>query len=259
MDINQEKYRLKYLALKNLAIKINSSDDLADIAQEAVDRLIEILDLESGLVSFLDEAKNVTHEALSGSVEKNQLIKEIDKKILKNLREDFGAEFVLFSLEKEVSQTVFSYSIRCEKELVGAVTGLCLGKRDFSSEKDFLDALQSQLALASLKIQRIPEKDQEQKKIIKSEKLSAIMEVAVTINHEINNPLTAILGNVQLILGEKERLDQKTQQRLKAIEKGTLKIAEITKSLLSIIEPVITEYAPGIKMLDLSKSQKKTE
>jgi len=82
MDINQEKYRLKYLALKNLAIKINRADDLADIAQEAVDSLVEILDLESGLVSFLDEAKNVTHEALSGSVEKNLLIKEIDKKYL---------------------------------------------------------------------------------------------------------------------------------------------------------------------------------
>ncbi len=259
MGLDEEKYRLKYTVLKNLAVKITRRADLADIAQEAVDRMVEILELESGWVSFFDQKQNVTHEALSGSVDKNQLIKEIDKKAIKNLREEFGAGFVFFSLEKEGSQTLFSYSIKCEKKVLGAITGLSKGETDFSSEKEFLEALSSQLALASLRIKKIPEKDEEQKKIIESERLSAIMQVAVTINHEINNPLTAILGNIQLVLEGKERLDQRTEQKLKAIEKGALKIAEITKSLLSIIEPVITEYAPGVKMLDLSKSLKKNE
>jgi len=259
MTTEEEKYRLKYLTLKDLALKINTSADLADIAQIAVDRLVEIFDLDSGWVSFFDETKNITHEALSGIVEKNQFIKELDKKILKRLRDDLGGEFVFFSLEKEGILSLFSYCIKWEKRVVGAITGIAKGERDFFSEKEFLEALRTQLALACLKFLRIPQVDEERKKTIESERLSAIMQAAVAINHEINSPLTAILGNVQLALGEKEGLDPKIKERLIAIEKGALKIAETTKSLLNIIKPVITEYAPGIKMLDIDKSRKKSQ
>ena len=265
MEIDEGKYRLKYLALKELALKINSSDNLGDIAQVAVDRLIEILKLDSGWVRFFDESGNATDETISGSVEENQLLKEIEKKTLKNLRDNFGSDFVFFILEKKEIQTVFSCSIRRDKKTVGSISGLARGDVDFPSEREFLEALRNQLALASLKMDMIeeigkfPEKEEARKKLMESERITTIMQVAVTINHEINNPLTAILGNVQLALGERGKLDEGTIKRLESIEKGAVKISEVTKSLLSIIEPVITEYAPGIKMLDLEKSKKKAK
>jgi len=69
--------------------------------------------------------------------------------------------------------------------------------------------------------------------------------------------LTAILGNAQLLLTRKEHLDQETIEKLKIIEENALKIKEVTQNLLRIIEPVITEYAGGVKMLDIERSKKR--
>jgi len=127
----------------------------------------------------------------------------------------------------------------------------------------FLEALGSQLGLAATKAEgymtRAEKKkiDDEREQSIRSERLSAIMHTSVAVNHEINNPLTAILGNAQLLLTRKEHLDQETIEKLKIIEENALKIKEVTQNLLRIIEPVITEYAGGVKMLDIERSKKR--
>ena len=95
------------------------------------------------------------------------------------------------------------------------------------------------------------------KKIIRSERAAAVTETAVTINHEINNPLTAILGNTQLLLLNKDKLPEEIVVKLQAIERSAFKIKETTGKLMSIIEPVTTPYASGLRMIDLEKSKTK--
>ena len=58
-----------------------------------------------------------------------------------------------------------------------------------------------------------------EKELIEKERLAALMETTAAINHEINNPLTPILGNVQLILAEGDRLDPDIRMKLEIIEK----------------------------------------
>ncbi|HSG27729.1 MAG TPA: PAS domain S-box protein, partial [Candidatus Krumholzibacterium sp.] len=55
-------------------------------------------------------------------------------------------------------------------------------------------------------------------KMLEAERLAAITETAISVNHEINNPLCSILGNTQLILQEKENLDPRTVRKLENIE-----------------------------------------
>ena len=87
--------------------------------------------------------------------------------------------------------------------------------------------------------------------ILDKERLAAIVETAVTVNHEINNPLTAILGNVQLLLMHAENLDENTRQKLQVVEKSAFKIRDVTQRLLRITSVRSVEYVDGTNMLQL--------
>jgi signal transduction histidine kinase len=94
-------------------------------------------------------------------------------------------------------------------------------------------------------------------RMIKSERAAAVTETTVTINHEINNPLTAILGNTQLLLMSRDKLPADIVTKLETVERSAVKIRETTAKLMSIIEPVTTPYVSGLEMIDIEKSRKK--
>ena len=72
------------------------------------------------------------------------------------------------------------------------------------------------------------------------------------MNHEINNPLTAVLGNIQLLLMRGENLDDETIRKLKVVEESAIRIKEVTQKLMNISNDNVTEYTSGSKMIDLS-------
>jgi len=99
----------------------------------------------------------------------------------------------------------------------------------------------------------------EYNKMVKAERAAAVTETAVTVNHVINNPLTAILGNTQLLLMNKDKLSKETITKLETIEKSAIQIREVTDKLMTIIEPVRKHYASGLEMIDIDKSKKKSD
>jgi transcriptional regulator with GAF, ATPase, and Fis domain len=67
-----------------------------------------------------------------------------------------------------------------------------------------------------------------------SERLYAAADLATSINHQINNPLAVIIGNIQCLLLANQIEDEKTLSRFKVIEKAALKIADVNKKLVNI-------------------------
>jgi len=88
----------------------------------------------------------------------------------------------------------------------------------------------------------------------KSERLAAILETAVAVNHEINNPLVPILGNAQFLLQNEKIQDEDIRRRLRLIVSNALRIREITQKLARISHPVNKEYLQGTMMLDIDGS-----
>jgi len=130
---------------------------------------------------------------------------------------------------------------------------------NLSLEEEFIEAVGNQLGIALQKVGGFPVKvtgvsEKELREKVKSAELSSVMATAVTLNHEINNTLMALLGNAQLLLMQK-KLDPEVVEKLKIIEQSASKIQELTALLSDIEEPVFKEYAGGIKMLDLEKSK----
>ncbi len=91
-------------------------------------------------------------------------------------------------------------------------------------------------------------------KLLEAERLAAITETAICVNHEINNPLCSILGNTQLMLMESYKLEPGMIRKLRSIEKQIQRIQKIATKLRSITKPVLKDYVDGKKMLDVDAS-----
>lgn len=66
-------------------------------------------------------------------------------------------------------------------------------------------------------------------------KLSQAAELVARVRHEINNPLAALLGQVQLLL--REDLSEKSRRRAETIESQAKRIEEIVGQLRAVQAP----------------------
>ncbi len=72
-----------------------------------------------------------------------------------------------------------------------------------------------------------------EKENIKRERLNALRQMIGSVRHEINNPLAALLGNVELLL-ENGRLDSLTRQRLTVIRDLSFRLRDVVKNFPEI-------------------------
>lgn len=93
-----------------------------------------------------------------------------------------------------------------------------------------------------------------QKQMLEKERLLGITEALATVNHEINNPLTPIIGNVQLLLSSEKASDPSVVQKLQSIEMNARKIQEIIQQMNQLSRPLRKHYYGDTHILDLERS-----
>ena len=81
----------------------------------------------------------------------------------------------------------------------------------------------------------IEELRQAQKRLLQSEKLAAIGQMAAGIAHELNTPLTYIMGNLELL--EAQTLTSAQREMLVSISRGSERIKSLAQSLLAFSRP----------------------
>ncbi len=95
-----------------------------------------------------------------------------------------------------------------------------------------------------------------EEELIKSERMRAITQLAVTTHDRVNTPLGVILGYAQFLQRKIRALSPEDVGALQTIEKQVQKIKDILNQLERISEPVVKEYSiKGIEMLDLAQSK----
>jgi two-component system NtrC family sensor kinase len=90
-----------------------------------------------------------------------------------------------------------------------------------------------------------------QSQLIHVEKLSAVGELASGVAHEINNPLTTILGQTHLLQGE-ANLPPAARERVQVISEETARAARIVQNLLMFARHYAPERRP-CSLVDLVK------
>jgi PAS domain S-box-containing protein len=91
-----------------------------------------------------------------------------------------------------------------------------------------------------------------EQQIIQSERLAAMGQMIGGFAHELNNPLTAILGNAQLL--EDRETDETARKRLDTLNQEARRAAEIVKNLQFFARPP----APGRTLVDVNELVQRT-
>lgn len=92
--------------------------------------------------------------------------------------------------------------------------------------------------------QDITEKRNLEANLIQSEKLAAVGHLAANIAHEINNPLTAIIANAQILRREIPEDNPDIADSVKLIEMAGTRASQVVRNLLGIARKEQYEFSP---------------
>jgi signal transduction histidine kinase len=83
-------------------------------------------------------------------------------------------------------------------------------------------------------------------------RIETLGQVAIAINHELNNAMASI--ELQLGMLGRNSSDPHSERRLRTIQQSLARMKDAVQSLKSVRRIVLTDYSPGMKMLDLERS-----
>ncbi|MDP8206985.1 MAG: PAS domain S-box protein [Candidatus Electryonea clarkiae] len=240
--VNQYKLTLVYLASYQAAVAIKHAYDYVESERskaylskilENVNDIIYSTDA-AGIVTFVNSRVDVfgfKPERLIGQPVYTLIPIDLDEgrtvEVLNNGKSfAFDAEFETVKGKKS-----FSINIVPLKESRNKTNG-CLGiMRDITLRTQF------------------------EKELSRRKRLEALAEAAVSINHEMNNPLTVIKGNMYLLENLFPLQDYPdAMDMLKIIEKHVERICEVVKKFERVNEMGTVEYPGGLKMLDINSN-----
>lgn len=101
-----------------------------------------------------------------------------------------------------------------------------------------------QVIQAILVEQDVTEKRNLEANLIQSEKLAAVGQLAAGVAHEINNPLTAIIANAQILRHEIPEEDSELLDSVKLIEMAGRRASQVVRNLLGIARKEKYEFEP---------------
>lgn len=251
-----------------------------DVLLKALKRIQDVVAFTSASISFYDADKR----GLKEEITVGEKVEPIDF-----IQFDLGAGFSAWAarqkkplllsdiknLDRPPEKAIGSFLViplMVETELIGVIS-FAHSQTGFFREEDvkLLTILSGQIAVSrdrSLFASRLEEKNQAlikaqkqlrraQERLVNDERLTAVRELSVSINHEINNPLSVIIGNIQCLLVIEKDLNEEVIKRLKRVEAEAMKIAEINRRLIKIDELVSETYISNgnkIKMINIEKS-----
>jgi signal transduction histidine kinase len=88
---------------------------------------------------------------------------------------------------------------------------------------------------------------------IEGERVAVVSQLAVTMRHEVNNALAAILAEGQLLEHDAVLTHPEDKQALQNILAMTRRIQQSMDKLVHATHTPVTDYMEGVRMIDLSK------
>jgi PAS domain S-box-containing protein len=241
-------------ALNAMAVVAAQSFDLDEILNLTLRQVVTLFASESGTV-YLSDTDSPTYRRRAAwgprSREKSQPAEicfdsGFGDLVMRSRTEVITAEY-LPHLPPKVAEFLRSDAERSwiwvlfwGKDAPVGIMGLCthLGYDWSGNEENLMVAISRQLATTIEKVRLYEEtcrayedlrKTQEQ--LLQSEKMSAVGQLIAGVAHELNNPLTAILGYAQLL--ESEGLNSRAQDYVSKLFKQAQRTHRVVQNLLS--------------------------
>jgi DNA-binding response OmpR family regulator len=127
------------------------------------------------------------------------------------------------------------------------------GADDYVSKPSTPENLRARLEIAARRIAQDEARRAAETELARARWLVGIGETTIALEHEINNPLSALLGHAELLLMDHDlTVDQREQ--LQIVREQAARIADVVRRLAKLKNPQSVEYLSGARMIDLSKS-----
>ena len=241
-------------ALNAMAVVAAQSFDLDEILNLTLRQVVTLFGAESGTV-YLSDTDTTTYRrrAAWGPRSRDKMrtaeicfTEGFGDLVMRSRTEVITAEY-LPHLPPKVAEFLRSdvdrswlWVLFWGKDSPVGIMGLCsqLGYEYSSNDENLLVAISRQLATTIEKVRLYEEtcrayedlrKTQEQ--LLQSEKMSAVGQLIAGVAHELNNPLTAILGYAQLL--ESEGLNNRAQDYVSKLFKQAQRTHRVVQNLLS--------------------------
>ena len=241
-------------ALNAMAVVAAQSFDLDEILNLTLRQVVTLFGGESGTVYLCDTDSPTYRRRASwgprsrdkGRPAEMSFPEGFGDLVIRSRAEVVTAEY-LPHLPRDVAEFLRSDSDRTwiwvlfwAKDAPVGLMGLCshLGYQYSSNDENLLVAISRQLATTIEKVRLYEEtcrayedlrKTQEQ--LLQSEKMSAVGQLIAGVAHELNNPLTAILGYAELL--QSEGLNQRAQDFVAKLFKQAQRTHRVVQNLLS--------------------------
>ena len=245
----------QFEVLRGLALAGVRGERLQETVSVALQQTASMVGLSAAAIFLWDENSKARLTVSHASSESSgQRLATLEQELLAGLRKERQMTAAYMSFSGNPPLQAFTLPLRHGDRIFGAVLGISEGNRRLVPEDIFLEALSAAIAL-NVVVSDLGGGQAAPKELQDKARLAAIQETAVTVNHEINNPLTAILGNVQLLLLKRQDLDDDLVAKLRVVEASALKIKDVTQRLLRLTSARSAEYTEGTSMLDLSDDE----
>jgi DNA-binding response OmpR family regulator len=129
---------------------------------------------------------------------------------------------------------------------------LAAGANDYLMKPLSPEALSTRITIAERHMAVDLERRQAVDALQRAQWLAGIGETAIAIQHEVNNPLTALLGNVAL-LEDNTMTAEERASCLRTIAEQAVRIGAVVRRLSTLRDPRSVEYIRGSRMIDLSE------
>ena len=132
------------------------------------------------------------------------------------------------------------------------------GADDYVTKPASPENLHARLEIAKRRIAQDRVRRTAEEELARSRWLAGIGETTIALEHEINNPLSALLGHAELLMMD-NGLTEEQQEQLRIIQEQAARIAQVVRRLARLKNPQSVEYLAGARMLDLSSRASKSE
>jgi PAS domain S-box-containing protein len=243
--------------LRNAMIRLKSGDRPVVVSAPKTGEIADLFHGFNDMSAQIEEDKR----ALSSHIQEITRIKEYNDKIFNSIQEKILVINAVFSVEK-ANRAFLEYCGQTERMVLGrnidelslalfdepvhaSIRAIISGGRASdtqvrrassgdSFEIKFYPLLEHETASTSIHcimvIEDVTAKIAYEEKMRQAEKLASISMLSAGVAHEINNPLSSILTNVQNLIKTEKELDRLDDLRL--VEQETKRIARIVRNLL---------------------------
>lgn len=258
----------KIYTAKVLEIFVDTAEIVQNFNRSDDSNYSKIFELLSRVVLF----DNATIYGFDKDEEKVRLYAFSGKEInlIQNVDFDYGRGFsgwvaksrriiVLNNLKKKKGGSAIgsflSLPLLVENDLVGVINFSAEEENHFSDQNisDFriLTPLVASLISHNMYLEKLTDQTRKlnltyeqlkktQEKLISLERKMTAKAFAGSMNHELNNPLMIILGNVQLLIQETQ--EEKTLKKLNVIMREIERMAKVVKKFKNINDPKFVKY-----------------